>query len=242
MAAQNPLEQRPPLPPAPDSDAQHFAYIASHDLNAPLRAISGFVELLTAEYSDRLDDQGRDWLQRAVDSTHKMQGMLEDLRVYSRLTPAARRPVALAEVLAGVELELGEKIRETGAELSRGDLPTVHGDLAQLALLLRHLIDNALQYRSASAPRVRVAAEDRGDRWLVSVADNGIGVDPQHHARIFEMFKRLQPAPAYRGRGVGLALARRVVQLHGGELWIESELGAGAKFLFTLVKGTPAGG
>jgi light-regulated signal transduction histidine kinase (bacteriophytochrome) len=241
MASQSPVEQRPPAPPAAEPDAQHFAYIASHDLNAPLRAISGFVELLMAEYGDRLDEQGRDWMQRAVDSTRKMQGMLDDLRVYSRLKPTnVRQAVALPAVLADVELELGAKIRELGAGIGHEDLPTVPGDLAQITMLVRHVVDNALQYRCAEPPRVHVGAEDRGDRWLISVADNGLGIEPKHHARIFEMFKRLQQAPAYPGSGVGLTLARRIVQLHGGEMWVESELGAGARFLFTLLKGNPA--
>src|SRR5688572_8384801 len=123
MAPASALEQRPPPAPAGESEAQHFAYIASHDLNAPLRAISGFIELLMAEYADRLDDQGRDWMQRAVDSTHKMQGMLDDLRVYSRLKPSSiRQPVALASVLADVELDLGVTIRALGAEIRHDGL------------------------------------------------------------------------------------------------------------------------
>jgi light-regulated signal transduction histidine kinase (bacteriophytochrome) len=240
MAPSSALEQRPPAAPAGELEAQQFAYIASHDLNAPLRAISGFIELLMAEYADRLDDQGRDWMQRAVDSTHKMQAMLDDLRVYSRLKPSSiGQPVALASALADVDLDLGVTIRELGAQISHDELPTVAGDPAQIALLLRHLVDNALKFRSAEPPRIHVGAEDRGDRWLISVADNGIGIEPKHHARIFEMFKRLQ-GPAYPGSGVGLALARRVVQLHGGDIWVESALGGGAKFRFTLVKGNPS--
>jgi light-regulated signal transduction histidine kinase (bacteriophytochrome) len=239
MAPGSALEQRLPAAPAGESEAQQFAYIASHDLNAPLRAISGFIELLMAEYADRLDDQGRDWMQRAVDSTHKMQAMLDDLRVYSRLKPSSiRQPVALVSALADVELDLGATIRELGAQIGHDVLPVVAGDPAQIALLFRHLLDNALKFRSAEPPRIHVGAEDRGDRWLISVADNGIGIDPKHHARIFEMFKRLQ-GPAYPGSGVGLALARRVVQLHGGEIWVESALGGGAKFRFTLLKGNP---
>ncbi len=240
MAPGSALEQHPPAASAGESEAQHFAYIASHDLNAPLRAISGFIELLMTEYADRLDDQGRDWMQRAVDSTHKMQGMLDDLRVYSRLKPASiRQPVPLVSALADVELDIAVTIRELGAEIGHDDLPAVAGDRAQITLLLRHLLDNALKFRSAEPPRIHVGAEDRGDRWLISVADNGIGIEPKHHARIFEMFKRLQ-GPAYPGSGVGLAFARRVVQLHGGEIWVESELSAGAKFHFTLLKGNPS--
>jgi light-regulated signal transduction histidine kinase (bacteriophytochrome) len=234
------LEQRMTAAPSGDTEAQHFAYIASHDLNAPLRAISGFIELLTAEYADRLDDQGRDWMQRAADSTHKMQRMLDDLRVYSRLKPSGMmQPIALAAVLADVELELGTTIRELGAQIGRDDLPAVAGDLAQITLLVRLVLDNALKFRGTEPPRVLFGAEDRGDRWLISVTDNGMGIDPKHHARIFEMFKRLQ-GPIYPGNGVGLALARRVVQLHGGEMWVESEVGRGAKFCFTLPKGNPA--
>jgi light-regulated signal transduction histidine kinase (bacteriophytochrome) len=241
MASESPSEQRPSATPPGESDAQHFAYIASHDLNAPLRAISGFIELLMAEYADRLDEQGRDWMQRAVDSTHKMQAMLDDLRAYSRLKPPnLRRSVALAAVLADVELELGPRIRELGAEISHDELPTVAGDLAQITLLFHHVIDNALKYRSAAPPRIHLAVADRGDRWSIAIGDNGLGIEPKHHARIFEMFKRLQLAPAYPGSGVGLALSRRIVQLHGGEMWVESELGAGAKFHLTLPKENPA--
>jgi light-regulated signal transduction histidine kinase (bacteriophytochrome) len=240
MASVSASEPRPTAVPAGDSEAQHFAYIASHDLNAPLRAISGFIELLTAEYADRLDDQGRDWMQRAADSTHKMQRMLDDLRVYSRLKPTGvTQPVALAAVLADVELELGATIRELGAQIERDSLPAVAGDFGQITLLVRHLVDNALKFRAGEPPRIRISAEDHGDRWLISVADNGMGIEPKHHSRIFEMFKRLQ-GPAYPGNGVGLALARRVAHLHGGELWVESELGRGAKFCFNFPKGNPA--
>jgi light-regulated signal transduction histidine kinase (bacteriophytochrome) len=133
MASQSPVEQHPRAALPGESDAQHFAYIASHDLNAPLRAISGFIELLMAEYGDRPDEQGRDSMQRAVDSTRKMQGMLDDLRVYSRLKPPnVRQQVALAAVLADLEIELGAKMRELGATISRDELPTVQGELAQL--------------------------------------------------------------------------------------------------------------
>jgi light-regulated signal transduction histidine kinase (bacteriophytochrome) len=241
MAFERPIEPRPASAPTGESDAQHFAYIASHDLNAPLRAISGFIELLMTEYADRLDDQGRDWMQRAVDSTHKMQGMLDDLRAYSRLKPPnPRHQVALAAVLADVELELGASIHELGAQISHDELPIVAGDLAEITVLVRHVIDNALKYRSAAPPRIHVGVADHGERWAICVADNGIGIEAKHHARIFEMFKRLQLAPAYPGSGAGLALSRRIVQLHGGEMWVESERGAGAKFHFTLPKGNPA--
>jgi light-regulated signal transduction histidine kinase (bacteriophytochrome) len=208
-------------------------------LNAPLRAVSGFIELFMLEYADRLDEQGLDWIQRAADSTRKLQAMLEDLRVYSRLKPfGAGQPVALADVFADVEIDLAASIRECGALIERDELPAVQGERAQLTLLARHLLDNAVKFRAAEPPRIRIASEDRGDRWVISVSDNGLGIESKHHARIFEMFKRLQGA-SFAGNGVGLALARRVVQLHGGEIWVESELGRGAKICLTLVKGNP---
>src|SRR5688572_20871588 len=158
MAQVSTTEQRPLAAPAPDSDAQHFAYIASHDLNAPLRAVNGFIELFLLEYADRLDEQGLDWIKRAADSTRKLQGMLEDLRVYSRLKPfVVSQPIALTELFADAELELGSSIRDSGAEIERTGLPTVLGDRAQLALLARHLLDNAIKFHSAEPPRVRVA-------------------------------------------------------------------------------------
>jgi len=241
MSSTQPIEHPQQTPANSDSEAQQFAYICSHDLNAPLRAVSGFMQLLMAEYADRLDAQGRDWMQRALDSTQKMQAMLDDLRIYSRLKPPPTNapPTALDAVLDDVLLELGVSVRELGATVTRTALPTVPGDIAQLTMLLKQLVDNALKYHGASPPRIHVSAEDHGDRWVVAVADNGLGIEPKHHQRIFEIFKRLHQ-DAYPGRGIGLSLARRVVELHGGAISVESTFGAGATFRFTLPKGNPS--
>jgi light-regulated signal transduction histidine kinase (bacteriophytochrome) len=236
MGAEQRVDGSPAEAAIAEADADQFAYIVSHDLNAPLRAISGFMQLLSADYADRLDDQGRDWLQRAVDSTHRMQRMLEDLRTYSRIkAPNAKGPpVALADVLTDVTVQIGAQLRELGATITSDSLPAVRGDLAHLTSLLQQLLDNALKFRSTATPRIHVGVQDDGTHWIVSVSDNGLGIDPKHHARIFEMFKKLHQPDAYPGTGAGLALARRIVLLHGGRIWVESTLGAGARFLFSI--------
>jgi signal transduction histidine kinase len=215
-------------------DLQRFAYVASHDLQTPLRGIASFVDLLRSTYGDGLDTQANDWLARIGRSVDHLQTLIRDLLEYSRVDaePRAFEPIAMREVLdrATSLLELAD------ATITAGELPEVTGDRSQLVQLLLNLLGNAIKYRSDAAPQVHVTAEDRGDDWLFAVRDNGIGIAPNHHQQIFEIFKRLHDQKAYPGTGIGLAICRRVVDRHGGMIWVESKPGDGSAFFFTLAK------
>lgn len=221
-----------------NAELEQFAYIASHDLQAPLRTISGFVELLAKSLVDLTPEQERH-LAFITDGVAQMRELITGLLAYSRLgrrrEPAVN--VALDAVIARVKLALGAAIRESGAEVGASALPVVQADFQQMFVLFQNLVQNAIKYASAERPRVTISARRDGPRgdWRVSVADNGIGIDPAQAERIFQMFKRLHPRDAYGGgSGIGLALAKRIVEQHGGKIWVESSPGAGATFHFTL--------
>src|SRR5690606_35907136 len=219
-----------------NAELRRFAHVAAHDLQTPLRAIGSFAELLNLHYADRLDVKGREWLERIRNAVLDMQTLVRDLLTYSRIETqeSPTREVRMEEVLDRVLSLLESEIRDTGALITRTKLPVVVGDATQLVQLLLNLLQNAIKYRSTEAPRIQVAAERRGDRWVFSVADNGIGIELRHAERIFEVFERLHTAQEYQGTGIGLAICRRVVQRHGGEIWVESEPGRGSTFFFTL--------
>jgi PAS domain S-box-containing protein len=172
-------------------DLQQFAYIASHDLKTPLRTISGFVELLQVNYSGQLDAQGADWIRRASEGAHRLERLIDNLLLYSRLDSRAEsfEPVdcqaALDEALQGLEI----LVHQTGAHVTADELPTVMGDSTQLVQLFQNLIGNGIKYRDGSSPRVHISAKKEKDKWVFSVSDNGIGIDPEHHERIFELFR-----------------------------------------------------
>lgn len=220
-------------------DLQRFAYVASHDLQAPMRSIASFVDLLQSNYDEKLDDQGRDWLRRTGRSVKDLRVLIQDLLEYSRVD-AKDRPfqrVSIREVLARATSLLDASIRESHAEVTAGDLPEVSGDPSQLVQLMLNLIGNGIKYRGNEAPRVYVSAEKRGDEWLFAVRDNGIGIAAKHHERIFEIFKRLHDASEYPGSGIGLAVCRRIVNHHGGKIWVASASGKGSVFYFTVPGG-----
>jgi PAS domain S-box-containing protein len=221
-------------------DLQQFAYVASHDLQTPLRNITGFAQLMQRTYGGRLDSTADDWLQRIVNGTQRMHALVRDLLAFSRVDSAAR-PFGAADlntVFDDVVSWLKPAIDGAGALVTRDNLPVVIGDSNQLAQLLQNLIGNAILYRGEATPQIHVSARSENDHWMVSVRDNGIGIDPRHQERIFEIFQRLHTQRDYPGTGIGLAICRRVVNRHGGRIWIESTPGAGSTFLFTL-PGTP---
>ena len=219
-------------------DLQRFAYVASHDLQTPLRSIASFVELLRTTYGDKLDAQGQDWLARAGKSAEHLQTLIRDLLEYSRLD-AEPRPfdtVSMAEVLDRVTSLLDASVRDAGATITSDALPEVSGDRSQLIQLVLNLVGNAIKYRGKDAPRVKIGAVDRADHWEFVVRDNGIGIAPRFHQQVFEVFKRLHGTKDYPGTGIGLAICRRVVDRHGGKIWVESQLGEGSAFFFTIAK------
>ncbi|HVJ62000.1 MAG TPA: PAS domain S-box protein [Tahibacter sp.] len=217
-------------------ELQRFAYVASHDLQSPMRTIAGFVELLGAKYGEQMDERARDWIRRTVQATKHLQAMVSDLLEYSRFDshPHPFERVDLAEVFDEVVTLLQAAIAESGATVSREDgLASVEGDRSQLAQLLLNLVGNAIKYRGGEPVRVSVAARALGGEWRIGVTDNGIGIDPGCHEKIFEIFRRLH-TKEYPGTGIGLAVARRIVNGHGGRIWVESKPGEGSTFYFTL--------
>lgn len=221
-------------------DLQRFAYVASHDLQTPLRSIGSFAELLESTYGAQLDEQGRDWLRRTSKSAKHLRTLIDDLLEYARVDaePRAFERVALRGVVDRVLSLLEVAVRESGAQITCGELPEVMGDRSQLVQLVLNLVGNALKYRGTAAPVLHIAAETTGDEWQISVRDNGIGIAPKHHLQVFEIFKRLHDLKAYPGTGIGLAVCRRVVTRHGGKIWVESQAGEGSVFYFTLGKDT----
>jgi signal transduction histidine kinase len=215
-------------------DLQRFAYVASHDLQTPMRGIASFVDLLRSTYGDGLDAQANDWLARIGRSIEHLQTLIRDLLEYSRLDaePRAFETVAMRDVL---DRAIG-LLDTANVTITAGELPEVQGDRSQLVQLLLNLVGNALKYRGEAAPQVRITAQDRGDDWQLEVRDNGIGIAAKHHQQVFEVFKRLHDQKEYPGTGIGLAICRRVVDRHGGTIWVESKPGAGSSFFFTIAK------
>jgi signal transduction histidine kinase len=220
-----------------NADLEAFAYLASHDLAAPLRAVGGFVELLGRRYADQLDDDAREIIGHAVDGVHRMQTMIDDLLLYSRAGTAdlQREEVAISDLAAGALRDLAPAVAETGADVEVGDLPTVRADRSQLQRVFQNLLSNALKYTAPDVePRVRLTSRPSEAGWEIAVADNGIGIEPRNAERIFEMFARVHGGAEYRGTGLGLAISRRIVERHGGRLWVEANPGGGSVFRLTL--------
>lgn len=219
-----------------NQDLSQFAYIASHDLQEPLRMVASYLDLLERRYRDRLDDEAREFIGFAVDGAARMKVLINDLLAYSRVgnTQVELAPVDVNRLVAGVVAILSLQIEEVHGQVTVDPLPVVEADAVQLERVFQNLIENALKYRSRAAPRVRILAEPDGDYWKFSVRDNGIGVDPRFSEKIFEIFKRLHGRDKYPGSGVGLAICKLVVERHGGRIWVEPRPQGGSAFQFTI--------
>jgi light-regulated signal transduction histidine kinase (bacteriophytochrome) len=221
-------------------DLAQFAYVASHDLQEPLRMVSKFTELLIRRYKGRLDadaDADADeFLAFAVDGAKRMQGMIADLLEYSRVgqhgadEETADANAALLRALSNLRVS----IEESGGVVTHDPLPTVAGGGAELARVFQNLVGNALKFRGEDAPRIHVTAAREGNFWRFSVRDNGIGIRPEDHEKVFALFRRLQPRERYPGTGMGLSISKRIVEHLGGRIGVESEPGRGSTFHFTL--------
>lgn len=221
-----------------NAELQQFAYVASHDLQEPLRMIASYVELLEEDYADKLDANANEFIQYSVEGATRMQEMIQALLEYSRVGTRGR-PFELndcSEVLAQVLADLRISIEENGAVVTSDQLPTVLADGIQMGQLFQNLIGNAIKFRKEEPPRIHIAAEERGEDWLFSVRDNGIGIDSEYRDRIFVIFQRLNDREEYPGTGIGLSVCKKIVERHGGKIWIESEPGEGATFYFTIPK------
>jgi PAS domain S-box-containing protein len=219
-----------------NEDLQAFAHVASHDLREPLRMISSYMQLLSERYGNALDGDAHDFIGYAVDGARRMEKLLDALLDYARIGSRAKPlvPVDPAEILDDVRHNLALAIEDAGATLSVGDLPRVSADSVQLTQLFQNLVANAIKFRGTSRPHVRIEATRQGDHWQFGVHDNGIGIDPRHAERVFGIFERLHTAAEYPGTGIGLSICKRIVQRHGGRIWVESRGGEGAHFYFTL--------
>ncbi|WP_126665023.1 PAS domain-containing sensor histidine kinase [Haloterrigena salifodinae] len=215
---------------------EQFAYAASHDLQEPLRMVSSYLSLVENRYAADLDSEAEEFIAYAVDGADRMRQMIDGLLEYSRIDTQGEpfEPVDLEAVLEDVLTDLQMMIEESDAEITVDSLPRVRGDESQLRQLLQNLLSNAIEYSGDEPPRVEVTAQRCGRMWRFSVEDEGIGIDPDDADRIFRVFQRLHSREEYDGTGIGLALCRRIVERHGGEIWVESESGEGATFSFTL--------
>jgi light-regulated signal transduction histidine kinase (bacteriophytochrome) len=219
---------------------KQFAYAASHDLQEPLRMVSSYLQLLENKYKDELDEEAQKYIDFAVDGADRMRAMVNDLLSFSRVEQANSEfeQVDCNRVLDQVTDDLRVQIEENDAEVTVDSLPTVVGDGEQLEQVFCNLVSNAIRYSGDEPPQVEIAVEERTSHWEFSVADNGIGIDPDKTNRIFEVFKRLHHDDEYSGTGIGLSLCQEIVEDHGGYIWVESEPGKGSTFFFTVPKQT----
>jgi light-regulated signal transduction histidine kinase (bacteriophytochrome) len=222
---------------AANKDLQQFAYVASHDLQEPLRMVTSFVQLLADRYRGKLDKDADEFIGFAVDGATRMQALIEGLLDYSRVGTRGKEleRTDSETVLQQAEQNLKVAVEESGAEITHDPLPTVTGDDMQLTELLQNLIANAIKFRGADEPpRIHVSAELKEGEWVFSVRDNGIGIAQADMGRLFQIFTRLHARDEYPGTGIGLAVCKRIVERHGGRIWVESEPGKGSTFYFTI--------
>ena len=220
-----------------NAELEQFAYVASHDLQEPLRVIAGYVHLLEERYGDRIDQEGREFIAFTTDAVHRMRMLINDLLDYSRVESDGNpfEHVDCNRALSNALADLGVSIQETGAEITSDPLPEFSGDPVQISQLLENLIANAIKFRQDDeSPKIHVSCHRNDTNWQLSVSDNGIGIRPRYQDRIFGMFKRAHKRSKYPGTGIGLAMCSKIVERHGGTIWVESEVDEGSTFHFTI--------
>jgi light-regulated signal transduction histidine kinase (bacteriophytochrome) len=221
-----------------NADLEQFAYVASHDLQEPLRKVASFCQLLERRYSDQLDERGLQYLNFAVDGAKRMQVLINDLLAFSRVgRSTVLVPVDLDDALADARTALAMSISESHAIVSSDPLPTVLGDRGLLAQLLQNLVGNAIKFRSDERPTVHIGVTDEDDHWELCCSDNGIGIEPEYAERVFVIFQRLHPKEEFAGTGIGLALCKRIVEHHGGTIWLDTSVTSGTTMRWTVPKG-----
>ena len=219
-----------------NKELEQFAYIASHDLQEPLRMVSSFTQLLEEQYKDRLDKNADEFIAYVVDGAKRMQGMIDDLLAYSRITTAGKKfklvdsNTALSQATDNLQL----RIEENNVNIVNDTLPKIIADELQIVRLFQNLIDNAIKFRSKESPIIEITAKKGSSKWIFSVKDNGIGIDEKYKERIFQIFQRLHTKQKYSGSGIGLSICKKIVERHGGKIWFESEPGKGSTFYFSI--------
>jgi len=238
QAAQEEIEAQAAELARSNAELEQFAYVASHDLQEPLRKVTSFCQMLERRYAGQLDERADQYIAFAVDGAKRMQVLINDLLAFSRVGRMGREPelIDADDLVTSAKVNLAAGIEETGAEIEvDGDLPVVHGERSLLTLVFQNLIGNGIKFHGDDPPRVRISVEREDGFWRFTVADNGIGIDPEYSERIFVIFQRLHSKDAYAGTGIGLAMCRKVVEHHGGRIWLEpSTNGSGSTFRFTL--------
>jgi len=224
-----------------NAELEQFAYVASHDLQEPLRMVASYTQLLARRYRDKLDADAHDFIAFAADGATRMQTLINDLLAYSRVgTRGLPFGETESDAICGEAINnLQKAVEETGAVVTRAPLPRLVADPSQLRQLFQNLISNAIKFRGPEPPRIHVGAGRNTNEWLFSVRDNGIGIDPEHAQRIFVLFQRLHNRAEYPGTGIGLAICKKIVERHGGRIWVESQPGSGAAFCFSLPDSHP---
>jgi PAS domain S-box-containing protein len=223
-----------------NAELEQFAYVASHDLQEPLRKIASYTELLARRYQGKLDPGADKFIGYIVDGANRMQQLINDLLSYSRVgrtTDLTMENVDLGRIMEGIYNDLARTIRDSQAEITCDELPVVQGHPRHIAQLVQNMITNAIKFRGDAPPRVHISAERRADAWVIAVRDNGIGIAPEHAERIFVVFQRLHTRTEYPGTGIGLAICKKIVERHGGQIWVDAQPGQGSTFFFTLPAG-----
>ncbi|MGO8956752.1 MAG: sensor histidine kinase [Streptosporangiaceae bacterium] len=235
-AANQSLETRARELERSNTELEQFAYVASHDLQEPLRKVASFCQLLERRYIGQLDARADQYIEFAVDGAKRMQALIDDLLAFSRVGRADREPVLIscATALSQARVNLAGEIRRSGAVVEATQLPSVRAELSLITSLFQNLISNAIKFRGHNPPVVQVSAELADGHWLFSVADNGIGIQPEYADRIFVIFQRLHDRTAYAGTGIGLAMCRKIVEHYGGRIWLDTSFTGGARFCVTL--------
>jgi light-regulated signal transduction histidine kinase (bacteriophytochrome) len=219
-----------------NEELEQFAYVSSHDLQEPLRMITSYLQLLQRRYKGKLDDKADKYIYFAVDGASRMQNLINDLLEFSRVSTKATEPepadceFILNQALSNIEIF----IKENNATVSHCSLPEVMADYTQLIQVFQNLIINGIKFHGEETSKIYISAQKKESEWVFSVQDNGIGIDPKYSEKIFEVFKRLNKKEEYPGTGIGLSICKKVVERHGGRIWVESELGKGSTFYFTL--------